>query len=695
MFAGQTPVWKKAPFVRFLIPLVIGIALQWYLHPTLGTLYIVTLSTLPLLVSSLFLKGFTRYRFIVLHGIGVFILFFALGCLLTRFKDIRSGQWYGRYYEKGNLVKVVLQEPLVEKANSDKAIATVIALSDGHKTVFCDGDLILYFQKDPALHLNYGSQIIFSTPLQEIKNSGNPAAFDYKRYCLFQNITHQVFLKKGDFITINEKKRRLIDRILFPLRQKVLSIMRSNIPGEKEYGLAEALLIGYKDDLDKNLVQSYTNTGVVHIIAISGMHIALIYWLLAMLCKPLKRLRYSKWLIAAIIISGLWIFSLLAGAQASVVRSAVMFTCIVIGGQISRKASIYNTLAASAFILLCYDPFWLWDVGFQLSYAAVLSIVIFSKPIYHWFYIKNKILDSIWKLNAVSIAAQLLTTPFSLYHFHQFPNFFLLTNVIAVPLSSVIVLGEIFLCCISFIPFLASLSGKILHGLIWIMNSHIERIEALPYSLWSGLQIDFLQAGLLIIIVTGFSHWLLEKKKPGTWIGLLSTLLFMLARSHSFYNCERQQKIVVYDIPGHQAIDIIDGRHYLFIGDTALAADNFLNALNFKPGHILYRVNSIDHLSNIFFSGNFLEYNSKRILVADDYYDFDTVSYKLPIDLLIISKNTRLDLLKLCKTFLIRQVILDSSVPPWKTKYWKKQCDSMQLASDDIAEDGAFVMNLN
>src|SRR5262249_36907228 len=153
---------------------------------------------------------------------------------------------------------------------------------------------------------------------------------------------------------------------------------------------------------------------------------------------------------------GLWLFSLLAGAQASVLRSAVMFTCIVLGKNFSRSSSIYNTLAVSAFILLCYDPFWLWDVGFQLSYAAVLSIVIFVKPIYNWFYIRNKILDFIWKLNAVSIAAQLLTTPLSLYHFHQFPNYFLLSNFAVVPLSSIVVLGEIFLCSTLFFPVLAS-----------------------------------------------------------------------------------------------------------------------------------------------------------------------------------------------------------------------------------------------
>src|SRR5689334_6554924 len=141
------------------------------------------------------------------------------------------------------------------------------------------------------------------------------------------------------------------------------------------------------------------------------------------------------------------------------------------------------------------------------------------RPIYNLFYVRNKILDFIWKLNAVTIAAQILTVPLSMYHFHQFPNYFLLTNFVAVPLSSIIVLGEIFLCGVSFIPFIAIVAGKILSWLIWLMNSYIERIESLPFSLWDGLQVSILQTVLLIIAVTGFSFWLMEKVKAGFRVG--------------------------------------------------------------------------------------------------------------------------------------------------------------------------------
>jgi competence protein ComEC len=617
--------------------------------------------------------------------------------LLTWSKDIRHHEnWFGEYYRAGDIVKAVLQEPPVEKANSFKALATVSAIKMNDESIRTDGQAIIYFQKDSTTSsLDYGSEIIFSLPLQEIKNAGNPGGFDYKRYCLFQGITHQVYLKKGDFVALNKKHQNLYGRILFPLQRKILSILRKNIDGQKEYGLAEALLIGYKDDLDKDLVQSYTNTGVVHIIAISGMHIALIYWLLALLCRPLRKLKYSKWLTAFIIIAGLWLFSLLAGGQASVLRSALMFTFIVIGNNFSRKASIYNTLAASAFLLLCYDPFWLWDVGFQLSYTAVLSIVIFMKPIYNLVYIKNKILDFIWKMNAVSIAAQLLTTPFSLYHFHQFPNYFLLTNFVAVPLSSIIVLGEIFLCAVCFIPFPTFISGKILSWLIWLMNSYIERIEALPYSLWDSLQINILQAVFLIIIIAGFGFWLLEKRKAGMWIGLASLVSFVILRSISFYRADHQQKLIVYSIPKHQAIDIIDKRNYFFIGDSDLLIDDFLKNFHLKPSRILHRTKPGSRSSDLLCDKNFIQYGSRKILLIDKDLSFDPSAEKFSIDLLIISKRAKIYLRRLYETFKIKQVVFDGSVSSSKIKYWEKDCDSLHIPFYDVTEKGAFVMNMN
>ncbi|MEO7393950.1 MAG: ComEC/Rec2 family competence protein, partial [Chitinophagaceae bacterium] len=605
-------------------------------------------------------------------------------------------QWIGNFYKEKDGLIVTLDEPPVEKTKSIKANATARYLLQNEKEIPAKGKIILYFKKDSLLpQLTYGTQIIFKKQLQEIKNAGNPGGFDYKRYSLFQGITHQVYLKPEEFIVLNEKKENSLDKFIYSSRERVLNILRKNIKGEKELGLAEALLIGYKDDLDQSLVQSYTNTGVVHIIAISGLHLGLIYWLLALLLKPLQKRKKVKWLRPVLIITGLWLFSLLAGAQPSILRSAVMFTCIVLGDSLARKTSIYNTMAVSALILLCINPYWLWDVGFQLSYAAVLSIIIFMRPIYNWFYIKNKILDFIWKLNAVTLAAQILTIPLSIYHFHQFPNLFILTNFLAVPLSSIILLGEILLCVISVIPSIALLIGKLLSWLIWIMNTYVERIEAIKFSLWDGLQINILQTLLLFFFATGVSYWLMEKSKTALKFGLFTLLGFAAVRSYSFIMANRQHKIIVYNVPQKKAIDILNGRNYLFIGDSDLLSNDFARNFHLKPSRILYRVEAVDTIAEVAVTENYINYLGKHILLIDKPISFTPLQSKPKIDLLIISKNPKIYMRKLAASLDIKQVVFDGSVPAWKTNYWKKDCDSLHIPWHDAAVKGAFVMNLN
>lgn len=697
------PFWKKTPFLRLLIPLMIGIDLQWYHQlPALLWWYVLAISS-TLFILFLFFPVFKKYRYGLLSGVSTGCIFLALGALITWSRDIRHhGDWLGNSYQSTDKLLVTLEEPPVEKNKSYKVNAKVNFLVRDGKRISVSGELILYFKKEQGdqngnsliKNLGYGSQIVFEKPLQEIKNSGNPGGFDYKRYSLFHGITHQVFLKPNEFKILESKNENKFIKFLFVARKKIINVIQTFIPGNKEQGLAEALLIGYKSDLDQDLVQSYTNTGVVHIIAISGMHLALIYWLLARLFRPLLKRKRIRWLHPILVIAGLWLFSLLAGGQASVIRSALMFSCIVIGESLARKTSIYNTLAVSAFILLCYNPFWLWDVGFQLSYAAVLSIVIFMRPIYNWFYIQNKILDFAWKLNAVSIAAQLLTVPISIFHFHQFPNYFLLTNFIAVPLSSIILLGEIALCIFSLIPFIAGLIGKILSWLIWIMNTYIGKVESLPYSLWDGLQINIVQTIVLFIIVAGAGYWLLEKNKTGLKIALAGLAGFFFLRSYSFIEMNRQHKIIIYNVPQRQAIDIIHGRNYTFLGDKDLLQDDFLRNFHLKPSRISSRIPVTSEATYLDKKNKYFIYGTERIMFINQPVSFPKSENKHPVDLLVISKNPKITIAALANSFDIKRMVLDGSVPAWKVKAWKKDCDSLHIPVYDVNEKGAFVMNI-
>lgn len=482
---------KKAPFLKIFPALAAGIITQWYLDP--GTVIWLILFSIGVFILLLFQFFPVSLKFKTQHvtGISVILIFCAIGGVLVFKKDIRNNEkWFGRF---PNPVAIVctIKEPLTEKPKTFKTIASVDAVVLNNDSIVpAKGKLIIYFSKNDSVPPSYGSTIIITKKNEEVTNFIE--GFDYKRYCLFKGITHQAFLKRNDFRVLPGAKKDDAYFHLVQLKEKLLSILKNNIDGEKELGLAEALLIGYKDDLDKSLVQSYSNTGVVHIIAISGLHLGLIYFMLSLITRPLSG-KQVRWLRPVIIISILWLFSLLAGAQPSILRSAFMFTCIVTGESIQRQTSIYNSLAVSAFIIVCLNPFSLWDIGFQLSYAAVLSIVIFMRPVYNLIFFTNGLVDLIWKMNAVTISAQILTFPLCIYHFQQFPNYFLLSNFVAVPLSTMILFAEIILVAIFFITPVSAILGDLIGWLIRVMNNFILKIESLPYSVSQGITISIVQ----------------------------------------------------------------------------------------------------------------------------------------------------------------------------------------------------------
>ncbi|MGC4100454.1 ComEC/Rec2 family competence protein [Ferruginibacter sp.] len=469
----RIPVYKTAPFVRLLLPFVTGITIQWYAQLPFVSILLAVTGFGAAIILFKFLPLSFRFKLQAVQGILINLLLIAFGLFITWQKDIRhSNNWYGNYYNDSGYIIARIDEPLVEKVKSYKANAVAEAFVTADSTIACTGNLLLYFSKDSAAQqLHYGDRVLLNKKLQPIKNSGNPGAFNYEQYAAFQQLFNNAFLKEKDWILLPQKNVNAFKQFIYAARENILNNLRKNInTGKDELGIAEALLIGYTNDLDKDLVQAYSNTGVVHIIAISGMHLGLIYVLLVWLFARIPLVNRSKLLQVVLILSCLWLFSLLTGASASVLRSAVMFTFITIGNNISKKPSIYNSLAASAFTLLCYDPYFLWDVGFQLSYLAVVGIIIFQKPIYNLIYIKNKWIDAVWKLVAVSLAAQILTFPVCIYYFHQFPNLFLLTNIVAVPLSSIILYAEIFLVAFSWIPFVGIWAGKITGWLVGLMN---------------------------------------------------------------------------------------------------------------------------------------------------------------------------------------------------------------------------------
>lgn len=695
---STAPIYVRVPLLRILLWFIAGILLQFHLKLSLQQCLVTALLGLLLFVVFNYLSLTIKFRYSWLSGLAIMLLFVGVGGISTYQKNIEHhAYWLGKWYTPGAALKITLIEDLQAKPNSYKAEAAVDAIKTGNNWQPVKGTIILYFKKDSVKPtLSYGNQIIINTNLQRVINAGNPGGFNYAQYCAFQQIHYQVFLNNNSFILTQKNNANTFSSFILRIRNKVLYQLQTYIPNKQALSIAEALFIGYREDLDRDVVQSYSNTGVVHIIAISGLHLGMIYLLVVKLLSFLPKRKWINRIRPVIIILILWLFALTAGAAPSILRSALMFSCIVIGNAINRKNSIYNSLVVSAFILLLINPFNLWNVGFQLSYTAVLSIILFQPVIAKALYSNYTIINKIWALMAVTLAAQILTLPIVIYHFHQFPLLFLITNIVAVPLAAIILYAHILLLIFSWLPLVAKFIGLFIQYCILFLNNYIHYFNSFKWVVWPSLQITIVQACLLYALIIAFVLWLYYKQLKYLLFCLTSMFLLAVTRTVDFIEKNHQHKLIVYNVPKHTAIDLIEGRNYQFIGDSILTVDGFLRNFHIKPSRVLHRILPVNMLSSFSVHKNLISSGNKKILVLDSSFVITKANEsekKLTVDLIILTKNPKIYLNKLHTYFNCKQYVFDSSNPFWKVNYWKKDADSLHLRHHATATQGAFVMD--
>ena len=693
------PLWKQVPVARILLAFMAGILVGWYAAFSLS--YILTCLGCFTAVFSLsnFLPPALLFRFKLYRGIVFFLIILSFGMLLVWQKDERRKPgWYGRFLTDSSVLQATIHEPPVVKPRSVKAEVSVNMVINGRQKKMTSGKLLLYFSKDSSLaDLRYGDMILMNNKLQPIRNSGNPGAFDYERYAAFQGLYQQVFLTSKDWVRLQGSGGNHFRHFLFETRQYVLSALKRYIPNRhNEPGIAEALLIGYKEDLDKDLVQAYSNTGVVHIIAISGLHLGLIYAVLLWLLNRVPVLKRSRHAKVVLLISSLWLFALLTGGSASVLRSAVMFTVIVAGKYYFRQSSVYNSLATSAFILLCYNPFFLWDVGFQLSYCAVIGIVSLQQFIYRQWYISNWCGRQLWSMASVTIAAQLTAFPLCIYYFHQFPNMFLLTNLVAVPLSTVILFAEILLVIIAPLHAAATWLGKITGLFIYIMNEVILFFDSFSFSVWDNIYADvFTSLSLYTFLFFVMAGWMNSRRRY-FHISLFCLALFTALHTLYFLQAQQQRKIIIYNVSRHRAVDFIDRDRFVFAGDSILSQPGLQQNFHLKPARIaLQATHAEESLPALRQQNGYYSFYHKKIVMIDSSAVFSMPAGSKKTDVLLLSHNPAVDIEEVIKLVSPAIIVFDASNSLWKIQQWKRECEALILRYHSVAEEGAFVLEVD
>ena len=557
-------MWSGMPFVRIIIPYIAGI---WCASSFDGVIVAAWASLgIGAFVTWLFLSrlspGFT-WHLDPLRGLAVLICIFTVGGLTLHGKR-NARDAADRSLSPGIRAKgwiCTLDETPQRKQKNFRATASIDILTDKGQ-ILPGGQAMIYFPIDSSvLQTRIGSRLITTVQPDPMKGPEYPGGFDPATYFGRQGIGYRIFLKPGDWLIVDNGHAPQPDRSLERIRTMVLSTLARYIPDREALGLAEALLIGYRNDLDERISDAYAETGVIHVIAISGLHIGVIFSLLSGLLHLLIRGRKLRWGATGAALAGIWGFGLLAGGGPSVMRSVCMFSIISIGRQVTgREGGGLNTLAAVAGLMLSVQPWWLFDLGFQLSFAAVAGLMIFYQPVLQLLPIRNPLALKLWEMIAVTLAAQVLTTPLLLHTFGRFPLFFLITNIVAIPLSTVILLGEIALCLLA--PFhdgLAGWCGQSVSILIHGLNTYIFRMESIPFGTLENIHLTAGETTLIYLTIACFMCWGWRRTPGWLMASLISLALVGCMHTWMGYLRDRQQLLVVMPLSRTRLIMLIDG----------------------------------------------------------------------------------------------------------------------------------------
>ncbi len=689
--------WIPYTFVRTVLFFIAGILLGLYVPDLMGErlsfVFVTIFTTLYFLL--VFLGP--RLRHIFNPGLLALPVVFLLGYLhLIRQTESRNPDHLFNNDEPISYYKAIITRFADEKARSWKIEARVLAINTGGWESK-GGKVILYFsKKDFPEPFIYGDVLLIKGSPQKPQPPGNPGEFDYRRFLTAKNIFHQHYLIGEEVIKINHSPPNKVMAFAIRGREWAENTLNEFVNGEREQAIASALVLGVTDGLDNDLLNAYSATGSMHVLAVSGLHISIIYFIILWILKPLNKLPGGQWIIAAISLLILWMYAFITGLSPSVLRAVTMFSFLAVAKPWSRRTNVYNTLAVSAFCLLLFDPFLLLSVGFQLSYLAVLGIVYLYPRFLSLWEPAHWLLTEIWKIICLSIAAQIATFSLGLLYFHQFPNYFLLSNLLVVPISFGILILGLLLLGVSFASFLATVVGFCLEMIIRLLNYIVFAIESFPFNLIDNVYISGLQCCLIFSLILVFIA--LAENRKFKYIVMASVIIFLYV-SVQWLHFSRDvniQKFTVYKIPGHTAIDFIDHGQTFFQTDSVLRSDLQKIRFHIRPNRLISgvkKVNLSQPHSRSFRGCNLIVWQGKTILqITDSDYE---VPGHLNLDWVIIGNNAVWQMDKIVRNITFKTLILDSSNSYSFATHFLEEAKLFKFDVHSVLHKGAFDLKID
>jgi len=543
---------RTHPSLRILLPFGLGIVSQSFVTEIKNfEIYLI------LLLIGLALL-FLLQKSIVAHSLVLYILVFFLGLIHAQ-KEVETP--LDKLDTYAEFVGEIVQH---KKSKFDQLEVVVQYIKSNGSFVSKQFKTILYLKNDKnVLELKAGQWIKFTTKLNSIKESKFPYAFNYAEYLQRKDIYCQGFTKP-DEIKLWDSDRPTFKKFLVESRRYLKSIINTYLSNESSRGIAQALLVGDKSELNQDTYKQFSESGAVHVLAVSGLHVGILTQLLIFLSSLLPR--FGKRLVKfqfLFVLTGIWAFALVSGASPSVLRASLMFTMLLIAKDFNLLSSTFNILFASALVLLCLDPNQLFELGFQFSYLAVFGILLFYTPLEKSLFIPNKGLRYFWQLTCVSIAAQLWVAPLSIFYFNQFPLQFILSGWVAIPFTTLSLGVGILLFILEFIcaP-INLLVGPFFEQILSLFCKSIYVLNEIPNALLTDLWIEPYEIILGYVLLLSLGIYFHQKKRIWVYI-FLSTLLFWNGAS-LLKTFKSKQKVAFYFYPLKYgaAIDLVHGNEF-------------------------------------------------------------------------------------------------------------------------------------
>ena len=669
--------------IKLTLCLVIGIIIGFSF--TFSLIEITTalcVTIIGLSTSYYYLKS--RYKDSSVFGCFAFAAVLCIGVLSTIITDetLQSSHYKNSDINLNNYneFSFKVEKRLKPDLYNTKYIVRITTLN----TIKASGLILLNIKKDSTSYeLNIGASYATKHKFVAIQKPKNPFQFNYNKYLKERQVHHQVYSIQTELLAI-ESNSKTLSSFADNFRKIINSKLIKAGFRPDALSIINALLLGQRQDISPEIYNNYVNAGTIHILAVSGLHVGIVFLILGFLLQPLHRFKYGKHFIKpTIIVLFLWGFAIVAGLSPSVTRAVSMFSIIAIAQHLKRPTNIYNTITISAFIILLINPIFIFDIGFQMSYLAVLAIVSIQPLLYKLWQPKNYLVDKPWQIFTVTLAAQLGVAPISLFYFHQFPGLFFVSNLVIIPFLGLILgfgLLVIFLALIDKLPnFLVESFGFVIDCL----NSFIAWIAKFEDFLFRDISFSIYHVlASYLIIITIIKLWK-NRTVYTIKLSLFSVFIFSAVLVYTKYNTTTSEFVIF-----NKSRKTVLGKKI----NRQLTVNHNLNNFNFDEEQILKNY-KVGHFINYIETDSIYSVynlNNELLLVIDSSSAYKVKEFKP--DYILLRNSPKLNLNRLIDSLNPKLIIADASNYKSYVQRWKATCEHKKIPFHSTYEKGAFIL---